>query len=210
MSDVRVNLLPREVEEEDVARRQRLLVVVLALLLVAVMAVLYVLQLNRVSDAEEELAAEQATRRQLQQEVEALQEFARLEERVGQAAGTLTTALGGEVTVAGILQDIAAVMPTDAALATLNISLGETDQGTFALGGPAVGRVSGSGQSLRGHAPGVERFLLEFDKVAAFSNVFFSGSTVDEEGTTTFTFEIDLGPEMRTGRYGDGLPEELR
>lgn len=210
MSTVRVNLLPREVEERDIARRQRLAVLLVGLAIAALLVLLYIFQLNRVSDAEDRLAQEETTRQQLQQEVDELQEFALLEQRAEESAGTLTTALGDETTVAGILQDVAAVMPTDAALTALTVTLGESDTGAFALGGPVLGRLAGSGESLRGHAPGVERFLLEFDKVAAFFNVFFSGSTVDETGTTTFNFEVDLGPEIRTGRYAGGLPEELR
>ena len=60
-----------------------------------------------------------------------------------------------------------------------------------------------------------ERTLLEFDKIAGFSDVFFGSSTLEEvEGLTapvaSFDVEIDLGPEIYTGRYLDGLPEGLR
>ncbi len=48
------------------------------------------------------------------------------------------------------------------------------------------GTITMTGQTRLGHAPGLERLLLEFDKIAAFSDLYFSNSTVDERGVSTF------------------------
>lgn len=207
----RVNLLPRAVEEREAGRRQQALVAAGFVVLLAVLGTLYVLQVGRVNDARDRLAGEQAELERLEGELAALQEFAELRERAEAAAAVLATAMAGEVSVAGILQDVAAVMPSDAALTSLSFTAAEQPEiEAFDLGGPSFGTLAGAGESLRGHAPGVERFLLEFDKVAAFFNVFFSTSSVDELGIASFSFEIDLGPEILTRRYEQGLPEGLR
>jgi hypothetical protein len=212
MSWPRVNLLPREVAAKERERQARLLVVASGVLLLVALGGLYMLQLNRVSEAEDRLAAAEAERAALQQEVNRLNEFAALQQRRDSAVDTVTAAMGGEVSLAGVLQDVAAVMPSDAALQSLNISLhgdGSERAGGEPIG-PSWGIISGSGETHGRHAPGVERFLIHFDKIAAFFNVHVSSSTVDEDGFATFSFETDLGPEIFTGRYLDGLPERFR
>lgn len=206
---VRVNLLPGEVAERNRQARQRTAMGAAALGLVALLAVLYVFQLNRVGNARDELAAEEARVAELEAEVADLQEFQDLRARQAAADTLLATAFGDEVSMAGVLQDLAAVYPSDAQLEELTIALSEPSAQLGAVR-VALGRLTASGATLGGHAPGLERLLLELDKVAAFSNVFFSSSTQSEEGVAAFTLDVDLGEEIRTRRYVDGLPEELR
>jgi Tfp pilus assembly protein PilN len=209
---VRVNILPREVERRERARRAVGVLVFIGLLFVAGLVALYLLQLSRVNAAKDELTVAEGERNERQAEVDELGEYAQLQSQAEAASALLVEALGGHVSFAGILQDVAAVMPTDAALTTLGITMNDepTEVDGSAATGPSFGVVSGTGDALRGHAPGVERVLLEFDKVAAFFNVFLTNSTIDEEDIAVFSFEVDLGPEIFTGQYLDGLPEELR
>lgn len=208
----RVNLLPREAEEREARRRSIGIVAGIGVVVVAILVGLYFLQVSRVDDAEEELAEAEAVRAELQAEVEGLQQYADLRTRRDAAIEVVTTTMASEISMAGLLQDIAAVMPNEAALTTLSVAvtLPPTPPAGFDFGGPSLGRLTVGGETLEGHAPGVERFLIEFDKVAAFFNVFVSSSTVDEEGIAVFNVESELGPEILTGRYTDGLPEELR
>jgi Tfp pilus assembly protein PilN len=201
---VRVNLLPREVEERNVARRQQGMLAVAGVVVLLLLGVFFWMQLGRVNDARDELALEEQRRDELQAEVRALQEFADLESELEARNELIALAMGGEISVAGLLQDAAAVTPSDMAFLTLAATLGSEPEGT------AFGRVTGTAETLLGHAPGVERVLLSFDKVAAFRDVFVANSTIDEIDITTFTFDFFLGPESLTGRYLTGLPEELR
>lgn len=212
MSSVRVNLLPREAEERERGRRAVAGLVLVGLVVVAILVGLFFLQTSRVSDAENRLAEAEAERDRLQVEVRELERYADLQRRRDASLEVLTLAMGTEASVAGILQDVAAVMPNDAALTTLAVTIasGATPPEGFDFGGPSFGQVAGSGETLRGHAPGVERFIVEFDKIAAFFHVFVTSSTVDEGGISTFSFNADLGPEVFTARYLDGLPEALR
>lgn len=210
MSDVRVNLLPEDVRKRGEAGRRNGLVAVGFVVLLAVIGAVYFLQVQRVNSAQDDLDAEQATLQALQADLADLQEFETLRTLQQQGHDVLRLALSGEASVAGILQDIAAVMPTDAQLDNLVVTVtGESDQ---QLGDTraAWGTLVLTGQTRLGHAPGLERLLLEFDKIAAFSDLYFSDSTIDERGVSTFNAQADLGPEVLTGRYVDGLPEELR
>ena len=206
---VRVNLLPGEVAERNKAARQRALMGAGAVGVLGLLGVAYLFQMNRLSDARSELQAEQARVTELQAELADLSEFQELQGRLDAANTLVTTAFDGEVSMAGVLQDLAAVYPTDAQLEDLTIAL--TDP-TAELGAirVAIGRMTASGATLQGHAPGLERLLLELDKVASFSNVFFTNSTQDEEGIAAFSLDVDLGDDVLTRRYADGLPEELR
>lgn len=206
---VRVNLLPREVEQRNIERRRRAGMAIGAIVFIALLAALYVWQVGQVNDAKDRLAIEEQERDRLQGEVNRLNEFAQLESRVQEIDTQVATTLSGEVSFARILQDIATVMPTDATLGNLALSTsGQIPQepaGRF-----VVGTVTASGMSLGGHAPGLERLLIAFEKAGSFSNLFFGSSTVDDEGVSTFSITFDLGPEVLTGRYVAGVPEELR
>jgi hypothetical protein len=212
MNGVRVNLLPREAEDRERERRLRGGLIAGGVGLLLILAGLYALQLWRVGQAEEELRLAEERRAELQQELNRLQEFEALQQRRDEAVGVVETAMSHEASFAGILQDVAAVMPNDAALSELSVNVAAEPQpeADFAVGGPAWGTITGSGETVGGHAPGVERFIVQFDKIAAFFDVHVSSSTVDEEGFATFSFESHLGPEIFTGRYLDGLPERLR
>lgn len=73
----------------------------------------------------------------------------------------------------------------------------------------AAGTLTAVGHTLNAHGPSIEGLLREFDAVAAFRDVFLSNSILEDPELpyATFTVEAELGPEVRTGRYLDGLPE---
>ena len=208
---VRVNLLPRETYARQAAARQRGFAALAGVLLLVLLAGVYWWQVNRVGDARDELATEEARVTELEAEVAALGEFEDLRARQEQAEETVRTTMRGEVTVAGILQDVAAVMPADSQMDSLSITI-EAPSADEAGGVSSVGSFSATGQTLTSHAPGVERLLLSLDKVASFFDLFVNSSTLDdaEQDIASFSIEGEIGPEVMTGRYTDGLPEELR
>jgi hypothetical protein len=207
---VRVNLLPHEQTARQAAARQRNGVIAGGVAVVALLGVVTVWQNGRVADAEDRLAAEQVVLAGLQSEVDQLAEFAELETRVEESDTRIVQALAGEASFAGILQDVAAVMPSDAQLETLAITM--QPPGEPGVEATSLGSLIAVGKSLNNHAPGLERLLLEFDKVSSFDDLFFSSSILEEPSDPypTFTVEAQLGPEVLTGRYLDGVPEELR
>lgn len=208
---VRVNLLPGEVAERNRAARQRAGLAAGAVAFLGLLGVVYLVQLNRVGDARAQLEERQARVAELEGEVAQLQEFGELEQQAVLSGQIIASALGDEASVAGILQDLAAVFPSDAELTSLGINI-EPAPVAPELGGlqPVAGTLTAAGRTLRGHAPGLERLLLELEKVAGFENTFFASSTLDEQGVSTFSIDLTLGENVRTLRYVDGLPEELR
>lgn len=210
---VRVNLLPQEQSARQAAARQRTGVIAAGVGVLVVLAGVTLWQNGRIADADDRLEDEQAVLASLDAEVTQLQEFSELESRIASSHEQIQLALGGEVSLAGVLQDIAAVMPADAQLDSLNLTVAGIDEEAAATAdGPSLGTLVATGKSLNNHAPGLERFLLELDKVAAFHDLFFTSSVLAEpdDPYPTFTVEAQLGPEILTGRYAEGLPEELR
>ncbi|WP_052667337.1 PilN domain-containing protein [Nitriliruptor alkaliphilus] len=207
---VKVNLLPQEQTARQSANRQRNGVIAGGVAVLAVLGAVTVWQDGRVAEAEDRLTGEQAVLASLQAEVTQLDEFADLERRVTESDTLIVQALAGETSFAGILQDIAAVMPSDAQLETLAITLdGEMEPGTESV---SLGSFVAVGKSLNNHAPGLERLLLELDKVNAFHDLFFTSSILEEptDPYPTFTVEGQLGLDILTGRYFTGVPEGLR
>lgn len=208
---VRVNLLPQSVAEKQAAARQRGGLILGGVALLAALGAVTLWQNSQIADAEQRRDDQQAVLAALQADERQLSEFSELQQRTRAAEEQLRTALGGEASLAGILQDIAAVMPSDAELESLTLTLAPdaAEPGIEAL---QLGTLQAVGRSLNDHAPGLERLLLEFDKVAAFHDLFFTSSVLQdpEEPYPTFTVEAQLGPEVLTGRYQDGIPEGLR
>lgn len=204
---VRVNLLPEEITERNRATQQRLIAGAAALVLVLVLGGGLLWQMRQLSNAEDELAEAQRLLAVARAEEAELAPFADIGRRVDEAEGRLATALATEVSLAGVLQDVAAVTPPDTGLTTLNLTLAQpTAPGSVR----SVGVVNLSGQVTSGIAPGVERVLLAYEKVGVFDVPFFNSTTVDPDGVATFSLDVSLLPSARTARYADGLPEELR
>lgn len=199
---VRVNLLPQEVQARGQANRARVLAGVVGLAVLVVLAGLSFLQRGTIDDAEDRLAAVQADNEALRADISALQPFADLEARADGSVAVVASALGGEGSLATILQDLSAVMPPNGQIESLAITLpGEAL--TPQVGGDRLvyGRLAATGKVLDGLAPGIERLIIDLDRVASFDNVYVTSSTVDEEGVATFALEIELGPETLTRRY---------
>lgn len=208
---VRVNLLPQETSARHAAERQRILVAGGVLGVIALLGVITLWQNGRIADAEAILGDERAILAALQADEARLAEFADLEARIRTSQRLTAAAMGNEVSFAGLLQDVAAVTPSDIELESLNVTVAPHAPAP-GIDSWSIGTLTVVGYSLNGHVPGVERFLLELDKVAAFHDLFVSGSRTDdpEAPYPQFTVEAQLGPQILTDRYADGLPETLR
>jgi Tfp pilus assembly protein PilN len=211
---VRVNLLPQATKAGAKATRQRGLAAALGLLLLLVLAGVYWWQSSEIRDAEDRLAQEELVAQGLQNEVNALSEYRDLDLELQAATEAVQLSMDGEVSVAAILQDLAARMPPEAQLDAITITLGE-EQVDPASGQTSVGTFSGTAQSLLSHAPGVERFLLSIDSFQSLFDLFVGTSTLEEDRdddlqVVEFTFDGRVSDAVQTDRYADGVPEELR
>jgi hypothetical protein len=208
---VRVNLLPQETSARQAAARRRVALVAAGVVILAGLGTATVWQNGRIADANDRLADEQAVLSALQAEQAQLREFADLEERLAESDELIAQALGSETSFAAVLQDVAAVMPSDAQLESLTIAVDTANPNT-GVESTSLGTLVAVGRSLNDHAPGLERMLLELDKVLAFHDLYFTSSVLEDPELPypTFTVEAQLGPEVLTGRYAEGIPEGLR
>lgn len=205
---VRVNLLPEATKQRGRANQQRLIAAGAAgLLLLALLGVWWWAQ-NQVTLAEDRLAAEQSVTAGLRAEEAELIAFRDLADRRDQANEVLAASLADEVSLAGLFQDLAAVMPEDAQIDTLAVTLQEVPERVDVIGNLVI-----TGQTLTSHAPGVERMLLSLDKVTTFGDLFLNSSTLEEDRVdpvASFSLEAAVRADARTERYVEGLPGELR
>lgn len=199
----RVNLLPQATRADAGKTRQRGIAVGLVLFVIVALGLAWFVQQGVLTTAEDELADAEAELAAAQAEVAALAEFRDLEARLTDTNAVLVGALGDETTLAGVLQDIALVVPSDGAITSLSVTFDPASP-------PFTGAFTANAEVLSSHAPGVERFLLQLDRAAGFRNVFPGGSSIDEDDIADFTVSVQLGPEYRTERYADGLPEVAR
>jgi hypothetical protein len=279
---VRVNLLPEATKARGRATQQRFIGLGAAVLLLLVLAGVWFWAVQQRTNAEERLADEQAETAALRSERGELVDFEDLAQRREEADEVIVDALSDEVSVAGVLQDVAAVMPDDSQIDAMTITLvppedltepppappEETDEaeGTdepvdpddpvdpedpddpddpvdpevpgepeepaepVTPAGP-VGNLNIEGRTLTAHAPGVERVLIALDQVAGFDGLIVNTSELEgtedeelepeeieagldtadtEDRIVSFSVDGQVGPELRTERYVDGVPEVLR
>ena len=203
----RVNLLPETTRERDRQASARVAVVVILVVVIAGLGGVYWWLTTEVANAEEELAEARQVTRELEAEEAELAAFADLERLRDLTSDRVSDTLAGEVSVAGFLQDIALVMPGDAQLDSMTATLEDFDPEIT-----TVGTFTMSGKSLRLHAPGVERLLLEFEKAATITDPFLNTSTLDEPDETVVSFSLDgrVTATALTDRYTQGIEEVIR
>ncbi len=197
----RVNLLPDTTRREGRQSSQRVLALLIVVVVLAGLALATFWQRGVLHDAEDEFADAQAELAAARAEVAELNLPAELEAREEQDQELISLALSDQVSLAGILQDIAMVIPTGSDIASLNVNFVEDGDGR------SVGVLAASGESVDDLAPGIERLILQFERAVGFRDVFVTSTSVDEEDVTSYSLELNLGPEHRTERYVEGLPE---
>jgi cell division protein FtsB len=216
----RVNLLPPEIERER--RRQRVAAVSVGLLVtyLCVLAIVYVLELGDVAEAQRErdrVAAEITT---LEAEIETLDEYRTLTATIAAREALLTAAMEDETSWARVFGELALSFSDDASLNEVQAATAEAQEGAAATaaatdgaepGGAPVGQISFSGYSVERVAPGVEEVLVEMGEGAGFVDSYVVTTTDEkrgEEQVTAFEGRVDLNRQVHTHRYDDGLPQE--
>lgn len=209
-----VNLLPPEIEQQRVARRVSRLTVVAVAAWLAMLGSLYVVKDGQVDDARARRDGAQARVAVVEQEVAALDEYAKLAAKIDARNTILASAMADEVSWARILNDLSLAFPADASMTTLTAALTEPAEpvpGAVKLA-EAVGDVAFTGYSVERFAPGVEGLLLDFENATGFVDTYLTTAAVSEKGTTEvtdFNGKVRLDDNARTGRYDDGLPMEV-
>lgn len=208
-TSVRVNLLPREIEERRVGRRVAGFSVFGVVLVVALLGLLYFMKVTELRAAEEEREVVQSQVDALNAEIAELAQYRQLAEELEARNALLATAMADEVSFARVLNDLALAFPNNSSLRTLTATLQEPVAPTGAAE-PAVLSLTFNGYSVERYAPGVETVVVEFDRVPMFFRTFVTTAQQEEiadTGVTGFSGSVHLSDEAQTKRYADGLPE---
>jgi Tfp pilus assembly protein PilN len=113
-----VNLLPPELLERQALKRRTRLVIAAGSVVLALIAAFYVMQMLRLSSANDELAAQQSRNAQLETQIAQLNQFAELQAELAAKEELLTTVLANEFSWSSALLDVSHVIPDDAALSS--------------------------------------------------------------------------------------------
>ncbi|HSK36525.1 MAG TPA: hypothetical protein VLA80_07300 [Actinomycetota bacterium] len=224
----RIDLLPRQLVEQRLVRRQRTGIGAGFLVLLAVLGIWYVLETQQLSDAQAEADQELATATGLRAQRAQLQPLADLEAQIAAAEQLRATVYRNEIRFSGVMRDISAIVPEDVWLTSMAVAFNEA--GTAATTGASTPAPTGGGAaattpgspgagspvaSITFAGAGLEhvdvggflRALARGPKKGGqqvYLNPYFTTSQKDDEqGQTTVTFNatVDLSSAAYSGRY---------
>jgi Tfp pilus assembly protein PilN len=223
----RVNLLPREILEQRLVRRQRGGVAVAFLVLLTLLGLWYVLESQKLTDARQETDRERAVAAGLRARQAELQPYAVLESQIAAAEQLRAKVYAREIRFSSILQDVSVIIPGDVWLTQMNVALKDTGAQAGAGGGasggsPDAATTPGSpgagspvatmtfngvgldhvdvGSFMRALAAGPKKHGSR-----VYLNPYFTASQKDTkeggEATVTFTATVDLSKAVFSGRF---------
>jgi Tfp pilus assembly protein PilN len=208
-----VNLLPPELLARQKQRRLTSLIILGGAIGMLLLLGFWFLQGQKLSDVNEQIAAQNAVNAGLQAQIADLSEFQALQEEAAQKEALLATAYAGEVSFSGILMDMSRVIPSDAYLTAMNILLTETaataggavPPAGAAAPGSLIGTISADGQ-----AAGVESlasWLTRLESVQGWVNPWLTSIQETEAGSRLYTYAsgVDLSSDALTARGKAGL-----
>lgn len=201
-----VNLLPPELRQRLAIRRTTSLVVAVALGVLALIGVFYFLQLQRLADAEDELAAQQDRNAELQSEIAGLQQFAALQAELAAKQELLSTIFVNEVSWSGALLDVSRVIPDASYLTNLTGQVTATLEGEVAepTGGTPDTTLIGN-MTFQGVAQEVDTiatWITQLEQVQGWVNAWVTSAQEDAPFSNIYTFSngLDLTQEAATAR----------
>lgn len=214
--NARVNLLPRELEEQARTRRSTGWTIGAVALWAALLGVLYIAKLADVNEAREERDRTQQQVQTAQAELDSLQRYAELDAQVNERNRLLAAAMATEISWARVLNDLALTFPASSSMLSFvgtAAGAGEAGvDGTGPVNSESVAGATFNGYSVERYAPGVERVLVKFGEVDTFFNAYLTEAAEEERGrteVTAFNGTFQLNDEAYTGRYAQGLPPEV-
>jgi Tfp pilus assembly protein PilN len=193
-----VNLLPPDILA---AQRQRRMAGVVALAGVGVIALIFVfwvLQVGKLSGVRDEIERQEQTNRALQTEIAQLQRFDELQARAQAKQELLNQVYANEISFSGLLMDVSRVIPSTAALTSLNAN--REPLPTPATGGSTLllGRIDVAGVAL--DYDSIASWLVGLERVRGWVNPWVTSIVDPDSGPITYTSGVDLTQASVTAR----------
>jgi hypothetical protein len=224
----RIDLLPRQLVEQRVVRRQRSGIGAGFLVLLALLGLWFVLESRELGRAQDQADQERAVATGLRARRVALQPLATLESQIAASEQLRASVYRHEIRFSGVMRDISAIVPDDVWLTSMTVNFsgsGTTPGGTATTtqqsgssaptvtpGSPGAGSpvatISFGGAGLE-HVDvgGFLRALARGPKKGGqqvYLNPYFTTSQkADENGQATVTFSatVDLSSAAYSGRF---------
>jgi Tfp pilus assembly protein PilN len=206
----RVNLLPPELLSRQRTRRVTSLIALGGVLVLVLLGLVYFLALQRLSAAEEDLAAQEQENAELASEIGALQPFADAQTELAAKQQLVRRVYVNEVSWSAALLDISRVIPDPSYLTAMTgqvlASTSTAPPGTVPTGptgvtGPAlVGSVTFQGVGLGTDT--IATWLTRLEQIEGWENAWVSTAQEDQplSNRYAFTSAVDLSEAAVTDR----------
>ena len=206
-----VNLLPSELRERQAIRRTTSLVVAAGLAVLALIGIFYVFQVQRLSQVQSDLEAQQSQNAQLQAEIASLQEFADLQAELASKEALVGEIFVNEVSWSSALLDVSRVIPDASYLTNLTGQITPTVVGEVATeptgGTPEttlIGNMTFAG--VANQTETIASWITRLEEVQGWVNAWVNSAQEDAPYSRIYTFSngLDLTKEAATAR-GQGV-----
>jgi Tfp pilus assembly protein PilN len=206
-----VNLLPSELRERQAIRRTTSLVVAAGLAVLALIGIFYFFQVQRLSQAQSDLEAQQSRNAQLQTRIDSLQEFADLQAELASKEALVGEIFVNEVSWSSALLDVSRVIPDASYLTNLTGQITPTVVGEVATeptgGTPEttlIGNMTFAG--VANQTETIATWITRLEEVQGWVNAWVNSAQEDAPFSRIYTFSngLDLTQEAATAR-GQGV-----
>jgi Tfp pilus assembly protein PilN len=201
----RVNLLPSEIKKGQENRRRFMLFLLAGIAIVLLVFAFWFIQSMRLSDAQDQVQAQNQVNAGIQQNIASLQQYEQLQTDAQQQEQLLAAAYAGEVSYSQMLLDVSKVIPSDTYLTTFastlqapTASTSTTTTTTF------VGNMTFSGETL--HFDSLSTWLNRLESVQGWANPWTSNVSADASVAGAYQFDttVDLTQDALTERGAAG------
>lgn len=205
-----VNLLPPDILQAQRYRRITSGVILAGIALLVIVFGFYLLQGNKLSGVQDEIAAQDATNASIQAGIAEKQKFADLQTAAQAQQQKLDAAYAGEVSFSALLMDFSRVIPSDAYVDSLAVQIetaAPVDAATEeAATAGLIGTLTGGGQAVSIDTLSV--FLTRLEQVKGWVNPWMSTvSRNDDVNGYDYSMSVDLTDDVLTERGKGGVTD---
>lgn len=205
-----VNLLPPELRERQAIRRTTSLVVAAGLAVLALIGIFYFFQVQRLSQVQTDLEAQQSTNARLESQIASLQQFADLQAELAQKEALVAEVFVNEVSWSSALLDVSRVIPDASYLTNLTGQVAATvvDEVAAPTGGTPettlIGNMTFAG--VANQTETIATWITRLEEVQGWVNAWVNSAQEDAPFSRIYTFSngLDLTQEAATAR-GQGV-----